>query len=328
TLHKYITLRQKVMGLDGPVTFPNLYNSMIDDVDMEYTYDEGRELIMEALKPMGTEYCELLAEGMDPANGWTDVYPNEDKESGAYSSGSLSRILHPYVKQNFDNSLDAVSTCAHEYGHALHSVYSSRNQPPVYAGYTTFLAEVASTCNEALLLDYMLERAKNDDETLMLLNQRLESIRLTIFRQTLFAEFELRAHEHAEQGNALTADFLNDLYAGLIKTYYGPDFELGENDECEWMFIPHFFLNFYVFTYATGLTSGLSLASQIQQHGEDAAQRFIENTLSAGSSAPPLDILRAGGVDLETPQPILDMLDMFEATVEEFDKIWTRAYSG
>jgi oligoendopeptidase F len=329
TLHKYITLRKKVLGLEGPVTFPNLYNPMIEDVEPEYTYEQGEEIILAALKPLGPEYGNLLAEGLDPTNGWIDVYPNQNKRSGAYSSGMLARDVHPFVLHNFDNTLDAVSTTAHEMGHALHSVYSQRNQPPVYAPYPAFLAEVASTCNEALLTDYLLEEYKNDvDMTLMLLNQRLESIRLTIFRQTLFAEFEMRFHEHAEAGNPLTAEYLNGLYKELVEKYYGPDFVMGENDECEWMFIPHFFYNFYVFTYATGLTSGLSLATQIEKQGQDSATKFINNLLKAGSSEPPLVILRNGGVDLETPQPILDMLDMFERTVADFDQIWTKAYGA
>jgi len=326
TMHQYIELRRKVMGLEGPLTFPNLNNAMIEGVEPEFTYDEGREIIATALKPLGKEYVSLLEEGMDPANGWIDVYPNADKRSGAYSNGSLAADVHPYILHNFDNSLDAVSTTAHEYGHALHSVFSSRNQPPQYRGYTTFLAEVASTCNEALLTNYLLDEADDIDTQLMLLNQRLESIRQTIFRQTLFADFELRFHEHAEAGNPLTADFLNQTYGELIKEYYGPGFELGENDECEWVFIPHFYYNFYVFTYATGLTSGLAIADLIEEDGHKAADRYIDNLLSAGSSAPPLDILRNAGVDLETPQPILAAMDMFEETVKEFDRLWTKKY--
>lgn len=327
TMHKYVELRRKVLGLDGPLTFPNLYNAMLEGVEPEYTYDEARALIAEGLKPLGKEYGALLKEGMDPRSGWIDVYPNEDKRSGAYSNGALARDVHPYVLHNFDNSLDAVSTTAHEFGHALHSVYSSRNQPPVYAGYTTFLAEVASTCNEALLTNHLLERYRNDvDMKLTLLNQRLESIRLTIFRQTLFADFELRFHEHAEAGNPLTAEFLNGLYADMIAEYYGPGFALGADDPCEWMFIPHFYYDFYVFTYATGLTSGLALADEITRTGEPAARRYIDNMLKAGSSAPPLDILRSAGVDLETPAPIQAAMDMFAATVDEFDRLWTQKY--
>ena len=326
TMHKYVELRRKVLDIEGPLTFPNLNNAMLEGVEVEYSYDEGRELIAKALKPLGKEYVSLLTEGMDPANGWIDVYPNANKRSGAYSNGSLAADVHPYILHNFDNSLDAVSTTAHEFGHALHSVYSSRNQPNQYRGYTTFLAEIASTCNEALLTNYLLEEADDVDTKLMLLNQRMESIRQTIFRQTLFADFELRFHEHAEAGNPLTADFLNSLYGDMIKEYYGPDFELGPDDECEWVFIPHFYYNFYVFTYATGLTSGLAIADLIEEDGTKAAERYIDNMLSAGSSAPPLDILRKAGVDLEKPAPILAAMDMFEETIEEFDKVWTKKY--
>ncbi len=327
TMHKYVDLRRKVMGIDGQLTFPNLYNPMIKGVEPEYTYDEARKIIVKALRPLGKEYVGILAQGLNPANGWIDVYPNQDKRSGAYSNGVVAKDIHPFVLHNFDNSFDAVSTTAHEMGHAMHSYFSSHNQIPVYADYTTFLAEIASTCNEALLTDYMLNKYDDDiDMKLMLLNQRLESIRLTIFRQTLFADFELQFHEYAEQGNTLTADYLNNLYAQLIQDYYGPDFTLGPDDECEWMFIPHFYYNFYVFTYATGLTSGLALADEISQHGDKAAQRYINNMLKAGSSAPPLDILRSAGVDLETPAPILAAMDVFERTVTEFDKLWTKKY--
>jgi len=326
TMHKYVNLRRKVMDLEGPLTFPNLNNAMLKGVESVYTYDEGRDVIAKALKPMGKQYVSLLEEGMDPANGWIDIYPNANKRSGAYSNGSLAADVHPYVLHNFDNSLDAVSTTAHEFGHALHSVYSSRNQPAQYRNYTTFLAEIASTSNEALLTNYLLEEADDVDTKLMLLNQRLESIRQTIFRQTLFADFELRFHEHAEAGNPLTADYLNGLYGDMIKEYYGPGFELGADDECEWIFIPHFYYNFYVFTYATGLTSGLAIADLIEEDGTKAAEKFIDNMLSAGSSAPPLDILRKAGVDLETPAPILAAMDLFEKTVDEFDKLWTKKY--
>jgi oligoendopeptidase F len=326
TMHKYVELRRKVMGLDGPLTFPNLYNAMIEGVEPHYSYADAQAVITKGLSPLGKEYVGLLAKGMDPKSGWIDIYPNEDKRSGAYSNGVLAKDIHPYVLHNFDNTLDAVSTTAHEMGHALHSVYSNRNQPPIYAGYTTFLAEVASTCNEALLTNYMLAQADDVDVQLMLLNQRLESIRLTIFRQTLFADFELRFHEYAEAGNPLTAEYLNGLYAEMIKEYYGPDFELGPDDECEWMFIPHFYFDFYVFTYATGLTSGLALADEITAKGDPAARRYIDNMLKAGSSAPPLDILRNAGVDLETPAPIVSALRMFEKTVDEFDRLWTKKY--
>jgi oligoendopeptidase F len=329
TMHKYVDLRRKVMGVEGPLTFPHLYNAMIEGVEPEYSYEEARQMIAAGLQPLGQEYVALLEEGMDPANGWIDVYPNEDKRSGAYSNGVLAKDVHPYILHNFDNTLDAVSTTAHEYGHALHSVFSNRTQPPIYQGYTTFLAEVASTCNEALLTDYLLDEARKAgdvDMQLLLLNQRLESIRLTIFRQTLFADFELRFHEHAEAGNPLTADYLNNLYGEMIQEYYGPQFQLGADDQCEWMFIPHFYYNFYVFTYATGLTSGLAMADLIAEGGDEAAQIYINNMLKAGSSAPPLDILRSAGVDLVTPKPIQAAMSVFAETIDEFDRIWSEKY--
>ncbi|MHB8078018.1 MAG: oligoendopeptidase F [Candidatus Krumholzibacteriia bacterium] len=323
SLHRYIALRRKVLGLDGPVTFANLYNPLVDDVKENYSYPQAEEMILTALKPLGPDYLAQLRQGLNPASGWVDVYPNAGKRGGAYSNGS-AREAHPFILLNYDNSLDAVSTTAHEFGHAMHSVYSNRNQPPVYSGYTTFLAEVASTCNEALLLDYMLAHTTDIPERLNLLNQRLESIRLTIFRQTLFAEFELRFHEQAEKGEPLTAAYLDATYKELIQKYYGPDYAVGENDEVEWAFIPHFYYNFYVFSYATGLTSGLSLATQITAGGQPAADRYINGMLKQGASAPPLTLLRNAGVDLETPRPILDMLDMFEKTVAEFDRTWTQ----
>ena len=326
TMHKYVDLRRKVMGVDGPLTFPHLYNAMMEGVEPEYSYDDAREVIAKALKPLGKEYLKVVKEGMSPEAGWIDVYPNEDKRSGAYSNGVLAKEVHPFVLHNFDNSLDAVSTTAHEFGHAMHSYFSANTQPAIYADYTTFLAEIASTCNEALLTEYLMDEADDIDMKLLLLNQRLESIRLTIFRQTLFADFELRFHEHAEAGNPLTADYLNQLYGDMIKEYYGPNFALGNHDQCEWMFIPHFYYNFYVFTYATGLTSGLAMADLILEEGQDAADAYINNMLKAGSSAPPLDILRSAGVDLETPAPILSAMKVFEETVEEFDKLWTKKY--
>jgi len=326
TMHKYVDLRRKVMGIEGPLEFANLYNPMLEGLVVEYTYEECMALMMEGLKPLGKTYLKDLAIGIDPANGWIDVYPNENKRSGAYSSGIVAKEVHPYVLHNYDNTLDAVFTTAHEFGHALHTFYSTANQPFVYADYTTFLAEVASTCNEEILLSYMLKEEKDPAKKLMLLNKRLENIRLTIFRQTLFSEFELRFHEYAEEDNTLTADFLNGLYKDLITKYYGPNFAMDENDEVEWAFIPHFNYNFYVFTYATGLTSGISLARNIMDHGQKAADQFIDEMLKGGSSAPPLELLKNAGVDLEKPDPILTMLDLFEDTVEEFDKLWTKTY--
>lgn len=326
TLHRYVDLRRKVLGLEGPLTFSNLYNPMIDDVEMVITYDEARDLLVKALEPLGDEYLGYLREGLSPDSGWVDIYPNLGKQGGAYSNGSLARDLHPYIKMNFDNSLDNTSTLIHEFGHSIHSIYARRTQPPIYGDYTSFLAEIASTCNEELLLSYLLKKADDTDTRLMLLNSRLENIRLSIMRQTLFAEFELRFHEHAEAGNPLTADYLNTLYSELVTTYYGPNFQMQENEEVEWGFISQFWRNFYVFTYATGMTSGISLAEQINDQGRKAADRYIDEMLKAGASAPPLEILSRAGVNLETAEPVIDMLDLFEETLNEFDKTWTKKY--
>jgi oligoendopeptidase F len=328
TLHKYVALRQKVLGLDGPLDFSNLYNPLLDGEERTYEYEECRTMLAEGLKPLGKEYVGLVETAANPANGWIDVYPNKNKRTGAYSSGIVAWMDggHPYVLHNYDNTLDAVFTTAHEFGHALHTYYSYKNQPFIYGDYTTFLAEVASTCNEEILLTHLLKKEKDPVQRLMLLNKRMENIRLTIFRQTLFSEFELLFHEYAEDDNTLTADFLNGLYSDLIQKYYGPGFAMGENDEVEWAFIPHFNYNFYVFTYATGLTSGISLAKEIEKHGQKASDRYIDNMLKGGSGAPPLDLLRAAGVDMETPAPILTMLDLFEDTVDEFDKLWTKTF--
>ncbi len=326
TLHRYVALRRKVLGLDGPVTFANLYNPMITGDEGTYPYEEGRRIVLTGLQPLGKEYVSILSEGTDPANGWIDVYPNKNKRSGAYSTGMAAKGAHPFVLHNYDNTLDAVFTLAHEFGHAMHSYYSSHYQPFVYADYTTFLAEIASTCNEQLLLDYLLKHEKDPVRKLLLLNKELENIRLTIFRQALFAEFELKFHEHAEQDNTLTAEYLDGLYKDLITKYYGPDFQMGPDDCVEWAYIPHFYYNFYVFTYATGLTSGISMAELIERHGDKAARRYIDNMLKAGSSRPPLEILKNAGVDLESPEPILTMLDLFEKTIDEFDALWTKTF--
>jgi oligoendopeptidase F len=328
TMHKYVALRRKVLGLEGPLTFDNLYNPMLADVEEKpYSYDEGVAMIMASLKPLGPDYLSFVEDGMDPANGWVDVYPNAKKDSGAYMSGG-AYDTHPYILLNHNNDLESVFTIAHEYGHAMHSFYSNQHQPFMYADYATFNAEIASTTNEVLLLDHLLSttKKKDVDTRLMLLNQRLENIRLTIFRQTLFAEFELAIHEHAEQGNPLTADFLNETYAGLIQKYYGPDYEMGEHDASEWAYIPHFYYDFYVFTYATGLTAGISLGQQIldKKKGRVAAERYKNELLSAGGSAPPIEILKNAGVDLTSPEPILDMLDLFEQTVDEFEATYDK----
>lgn len=327
TMHRYIALRKKVLKLEGKVTFANLYNPLSTSVEEPtYTYEQARQLLPVALAPLGPDYLARLQQGLDPANGWIDVYPNEDKRSGAYSTGSAHGV-HPFVLHNYDNTSDALFTTAHEFGHALHSAYSNAAQPFVYADYTTFLAEVTSAVNEELLLTYLLEQAREPATRLRLLGQRLEGMRQTLYRQTLFAEFELRFHERAEAGEPLTPAWLGDTYAQLVRDYYGADYEMGPDDATEWMFISHFYYDFYVFAYATGLSAGMSLVQQIRRE-PGAADRYIDSLLKAGSSAPPLVILKNAGVDLESPRPIRDAMTVFEQTIAEFDQLWTAIEGG
>ncbi len=256
-LHKYIELRKKALKLDD-IHIYDLYVPMVKQIEMEMDYDSGVQYIQQSLTPLGQEYNTMLKTAMDPANGWIDIYPYKNKDSGAFSSSTYGR--HPYVLMNFQNSFNDVSTLAHEYGHAMHSYYSMNNQSYLSWRYVPFLAEIASTCNEALLSQYMIDHAKSDEEKAWLLSELLETIRTTIYRQTLFAEFELRFHQLAEAGEPITANKLNDIYTELIKTYYGSGFTMDENDHMEWAYIPHFYYKYYVFTYATGLSSGIAFA--------------------------------------------------------------------
>ncbi|MCL2825683.1 MAG: oligoendopeptidase F family protein, partial [Polyangiaceae bacterium] len=256
-LHRYIALRKKVMGVDE-LRISDLYTPMVAAVPMEFTYEEAQDILPKALSPLGEDYVKVLRLGLDPANGWIDVYPHMDKGSGAFSASVFG--VHPFVKMNYFGELDDLSTLAHEYGHALHSHLSMTYQPYVTSSYTMFTAEIASTFNEKLLSDYLLANAKSDDERLYLLNELVERIRTTIYRQTLFAEFELLIHTAAEGGTPLTADFLEQSYAKLIKDYFGEQFSMGKHDGMEWAYIPHFYYKYYVFSYATGLSSGIALA--------------------------------------------------------------------
>ncbi|MFH1277991.1 MAG: M3 family oligoendopeptidase, partial [Candidatus Eisenbacteria bacterium] len=253
-LHRYVDLRKKIMGIDDLHVY-DLYTPLVSSVEAAYTYDDAMRILPEALAPLGEEYGRVLREGMDTGNGWIDLYPHLGKESGAFSANLYG--VHPYVKMNYFDDTDGLFTLAHEYGHALHTHLSSTHQPYVTADYASFIAEVASTCDEMLLTDYMIARAKTKEEKLSILNELLESIRTTIYRQTLFAEFELAFHTAAEAGTPLTADLLDRMYADLIRVYYGDSFAIGENDGMEWSYIGHFYYKFYMYTYATGLSSGI-----------------------------------------------------------------------
>lgn len=316
-LHKYVELRKKLLKLDE-VHLYDLYVPLVEAADIKMDYQNGTNIIVEALQPMGPDYIANLKTGLDPASGWIDIYPSNDKGSGAFSASTYG--VHPYVKMNFQNSFDDVSTLAHEYGHALHSHYSMSGQSYLSWRYPPFLAEIASTCNEALLSQYMIKNAKTKQEKAWLLSELLETIRTTIYRQTLFAEFELRLHELAEAGEPVTAEKLNNIYEELIKTYYGPAYSIDENDHMEWAYIPHFYYKYYVFTYATGLSAGIAFAEKIQEEGQPARDAYL-TMLKGGNSRPPLDMLRDAGVDMTKPQAIQSALQLFDRTVDELDKL-------
>ncbi len=316
-LHKYMRLRKKVMGVDELRLF-DLYVPMVPGVEKEIPFDEARELITAALKPLGGDYLELLATGLDPANGWIDLYPCKGKESGAFSASTYG--VAPFVKMNYFNTLDDASTLAHEYGHALHSYLSMKNQPPPSSRYVSFIAEVASTFNETLLSDHLIANATSRDEKLYLLNQRAESIRTTIYRQTLFAEFENEIHALHESGTSLTAALLNETYRGLVERYYGEAYTIGPDDDIEWSYIPHFYWKFYVFTYATGLSTGISLAKTVSTGGEEARNRYLE-LLGSGNSLPPVELLARAGADLTRPDVIRDAARLLDETLDEMETL-------
>ncbi len=316
-LHRYVELRKKVLGLDDLHIY-DMYVPMVAAAEMDVTYKEAMEILPAALKPLGKDYVNLLKKGLDPATGWIDVYPSNDKRSGAFSASVYGR--DPYVFMNYQNSLDNMSTLAHEYGHALHSYLAMNNQPYHNYRYVAFLAEIASTCNEALLSDYLVANAKNQDEKIGILAAELETIRTTIYRQTLFSEFERKVHGYVEAGTPITATLLDETYAGLVKTYYGPGFTVDENDGMEWAYIPHFYYKYYVYSYATGLCSGIAIAERVKAEGDKAVGPYL-GMLKGGCSKAPLDLLRDAGVDLSKPDAIEAALERFDRTITEVAKL-------
>ncbi len=316
-LHRYMTLRKRVLGLDEL----HVYDTgvpLTEGVEVKMTFAEARDLLPRALAPLGEEYVALLAHGLDPANGWIDLYPHRDKESGAFSASVYGR--HPYAKMNYQDTLDDVSTLAHEFGHALHSHLAATAQPYSSFRYVPFLAEIASTCNEALLADYLIERTTDRDERINLLVERLDGIRSTIYRQTQFAEFEKVVHGFVEEGRPVTPGLLNRTYADLLQKYYGPDFVMDDFAALEWAYIPHFYYKYYVYTYATGLSSGMALAELIRDGGPAAAEAYLD-MLRGGCSRPPLELLMGAGVDLTEPAPIEAAMRVFSRTLAELEAL-------
>ena len=316
-LHRYVELRRKVLGYDDLHIY-DLYVPMVQAAEMDIPYKKAMEILPAALAPLGDQYVELLVHGIDPRNGWIDVYPSNDKDSGAFSASIYGR--HPYVKMNYQDSLDDMSTLAHEYGHAMHSAMAMESQPYQNFRYVPFLAEIASTCNEALLSDYLVANANGKDEKAGLLVAELESIRTTIYRQTLFSEFERLVHGYAEDGTPITAALLDETYSGLIQRYYGPGFTMDENDGMEWSYIPHFYYKYYVYTYATGLSCGLAIAERVKEMGQPAVDGYL-SMLKGGCSEAPLDLLKGAGVDLTNPETIEAALARFDRTITELAEL-------
>jgi oligoendopeptidase F len=316
-LHRYVELRKKALGLED-VHLYDLYIPLVEGVAVEVPFAEAQTTLLAALEPLGKDYGRALAVGLDPANGWMDLYPHKDKRSGAFSSSVHGP--HPFVFMNYQDSIDDMSTLAHEFGHALHSDLAMKAQPYSAFRYPPFLAEVASTCNESLLSDYLVTRATDPAEKAYLLVERLEGIRTTIFRQTMFAEFERRVHGFVEEGIPVTATLLEETYRDLVQRYYGPGYTVDADDGLEWAYIPHFYYKYYVYSYATGMTSGVAIADRVKTLGEPAAKQFLA-MLQGGASAPPLELLAGAGVDLTRPDALDAAMKTFEETLTEVEKL-------
>jgi len=314
-LHRYVRLRKKAMAVDELHMY-DIYVPMVPEVQLSVSYEQAKEMIMEGLKPLNEEYLALLATGF--SSSWIDVYENEGKTSGAYSWGTYR--THPYVLLNYQETLDAMFTVAHEMGHSLHTHFSNREQPHIYSGYKIFVAEVASTLNEILVMEHLLETTQDPKLLTYILNHYLEQFRGTVFRQTMFAEFERIIHAEVEKGGALTAESLSEIYLALNAQYYGPDITLDEDISLEWARIPHFYSGFYVYKYATGFSAAAALARKILEEGQPAVDRYI-TFLSSGSSDYPLELLRKAGVDMETPQPVRDSLQVFSGLLDRLEAL-------
>ncbi|MDF2868470.1 MAG: yjbG [Anaerocolumna sp.] len=315
-MHRYVALRKKLMGVDELHMY-DLYTPIIKDVDTKYSFEEAKKLVVEGLKPLGERYRKVLLEGF--SDRWIDIYENEGKRSGAYSWGAYG--THPYVLLNYNGSLDNVFTLAHEMGHALHSYFSDNAQPITYAGYKIFVAEVASTCNEALLMEYLLSKTEDKKQKAYLINHFLEQFRTTLYRQTMFAEFEMLVHEKALKGEALTAENLSAQYKELVSLYYGKDIVVDDEIAYEWARIPHFYTAFYVYQYATGYSAAIALSRKILKEGDKAVEDYIGKFLQGGSSDYPIELLKKAGVDMSSREPVIQALNLFEELLDEMEKL-------
>ena len=314
-MYDYVALRKKLLGVEQ-LHFYDLYTPLVGDLDMKITFDQAKQTVLKALAPMGEDYLAIIKEGFE--NRWIDVFENKGKTSGAYSAGAR---VHPYVLLNHKDTLNCMFTLIHEMGHAVHSYLSNKNQPICYSDYSIFVAEVASTCNESLLIRYLLKNAKDKKEKAYLINYFLEMIRTTLYRQTMFAEFELKINELVADGNSLTADMLNSIYRDLNRLYFGDGIVLDEQISLEWARIPHFYYDYYVYQYATGIAAAIALSTRILKDGESAVKDYI-SFLSGGSSKDPISLLRGAGVDMATAKPINDALAEFGKMIKEMDSLF------
>lgn len=313
--YRYVKLRKKLLGVDELHMY-DAYVSLVSDVDKKISFEEAKQIVKEGLMPMGAEYIEKLEMGFQ--NRWIDIYENQGKRTGAYSSSAYG--CHPYILLNYDNTLKSVFTLAHEMGHALHAYYSDEKQNYVNSAYRLFVAEVASTCNESLLIQHLLAKTEDRQEKAYLINYFLEQVKGTIFRQTMFAEFEMITHEKLEKGENLSAEELKTVYRDLNKLYFGPDMTIDEEIDMEWARIPHFYTSFYVYQYATGLSAAIALSRRILTLGEEGVGDYM-SFLTGGCSKYPIDLLKDAGVDMTTAKPVEEALKLFEEMVDELERL-------
>lgn len=317
--HRYLEIKKRMLSVDT-LKYLDLYAPTVKNVDLTYSYDEGTELVIDALKPLGKEYVATVEKAIN--NRWIDVYPTPGKVTGAYSNGAFFEG-HPFILLNYNNLYDDVSTLAHELGHTMQSYFSNKNQPYPTSDYAIFVAEVASTFNEVLLFNYMIDKVKDDDVKLSLLMNWLDGFRGTLFRQTQFAEFELKIHEEAEKGKPLTGDSFSEIYSDIVKRYYGHDKGVCFVDDyinMEWAYIPHFYYNYYVYQYSTSFTASISLAEKVMSGDKKALENYMA-FLSAGSSDYPIDLLKKAGVDMTTAEPFEKAIAAMNKVMDEIESI-------
>ena len=313
-MYKYVKLRKKLLGVDELHAY-DLYAPIVSDIEVKIPFDQAKQEVYDSLAPMGEDYRAIFSQGIK--DRWIDVYENEGKRSGAYSAGAR---VHPYVLLNHKDTLDSEFTLAHEMGHAIHSYLSNKNQPVVYADYVIFVAEVASTCNESLLMQHLLRITTDKKRRAYLINYFLEQFRTTLYRQTMFAEFELMINEKAENGESLTADVLCELYRQLNILYYGEDIVIDHELDMEWARIPHFYYNYYVYQYATGFSAAIALSQRILKEGAPAVKDYI-GFLSGGCSKDPISLLKGAGVDMTSTKPVTDALKLFGELIDEMEEL-------